>query len=153
MSEVQKIIKSVAAIIIYPDGKLLMVKRKGEPYNGYWSLAGGKVEAGETPQEACLREVKEETGLDVEIIKYIGNYVEFAEYKGISCEFRPTCYVVKPKDISQLKAQETEVSDIQLFTVWDAMYLPLAFKHNEMVLEYLRWYLNSPYNGFMRPSQ
>jgi len=56
----------VSALIVR-DGKVLLVRRGKEPFLGYWSLPGGGVEAGETPEEAVMREVREETGLDVEI--------------------------------------------------------------------------------------
>jgi ADP-ribose pyrophosphatase YjhB (NUDIX family) len=44
--------------------QVLLVQRAKAPSIGLWSLPGGKVEVGETLREACLREVKEETGLD-----------------------------------------------------------------------------------------
>jgi 8-oxo-dGTP diphosphatase len=141
--------KTVAAVIEYPDGRILMVKRKGEPFDGYWCLAGGKLEPNETSEEACIREVKEETGLDVEIITCLGTYIEPPnEYKGVMYEFVPTFYVVKPKDSNQeIIVQETEVRDIQLFSPWDSMYMLLAFKHNEMIMDYIRWRSNSPLYG------
>jgi 8-oxo-dGTP diphosphatase len=51
--------------LIYQDGHVLLVRRNGEPYKGYWSLPGGKVELGETVLEALRRECREETGLEV----------------------------------------------------------------------------------------
>lgn len=54
----------VGAIIIC-DGKILLEKRKGEPGKGKWSVPGGLVELGERAEDAVVREVKEETGLDV----------------------------------------------------------------------------------------
>lgn len=52
---------------IVEDGKVLMVKRKYPPREGYWSFPAGFMEWGETPANCCIREVKEETGLDVEV--------------------------------------------------------------------------------------
>lgn len=54
----------VGAIIVC-NGKILLEKRKGEPGKGKWSVPGGLVELGETTENAVIREVKEETGLDV----------------------------------------------------------------------------------------
>jgi len=55
--------------LILKDGKLLLVKRGAEPGFGKWSIPGGLVELGETVQEAMVREVKEEVGFDVEVVK------------------------------------------------------------------------------------
>ncbi|MEM3770350.1 MAG: NUDIX hydrolase, partial [Candidatus Bathyarchaeia archaeon] len=67
----------VGAIIIC-DGKILLEKRKGEPGKGKWSVPGGLVELGERAEDAVIREVKEETGLDVadpELIDVVDNIV------------------------------------------------------------------------------
>jgi ADP-ribose pyrophosphatase YjhB (NUDIX family) len=47
------------------EGRLLLVLRGREPARGCWSIPGGRVEPGESAQEAVIREVREETGLDV----------------------------------------------------------------------------------------
>jgi 8-oxo-dGTP diphosphatase len=52
--------------------KLLMVKRGRDPARGLWSIPGGRVERGEYLSDALRREVKEETGLDVEVGRLIG---------------------------------------------------------------------------------
>lgn len=57
----------VGAVIIN-EGKMILVKRGVEPGKGEWSIPGGLVELGETVRDAVIREAKEETGLDVEII-------------------------------------------------------------------------------------
>ncbi|MEM3000168.1 MAG: NUDIX hydrolase [Candidatus Bathyarchaeia archaeon] len=54
----------VGAIII-KDGKILLEKRKSAPAKGEWSVPGGLVELGESIEQAVIREVKEETGVDV----------------------------------------------------------------------------------------
>jgi 8-oxo-dGTP diphosphatase len=55
----------VGAIITDGAGRLLLVQRGHEPSEGLWSVPGGRVEPGETDQEAVVREVREETGLVV----------------------------------------------------------------------------------------
>jgi 8-oxo-dGTP diphosphatase len=60
----------VGALII-DEGRILLVKRGREPLKGYWSLPGGAVETGERLEAALLREVREETGLDVSILELI----------------------------------------------------------------------------------
>ena len=58
-----------AGALIHKRGKLLLVKRAEEPDLGFWSFPGGTVEAGETTDQAAVREAKEEVGLDIEIEK------------------------------------------------------------------------------------
>jgi len=57
---------------LFRDGKVLLVKRAIEPYNGFWVLPGGHVERHETVEDALRREMREELGIDVEIIDMIG---------------------------------------------------------------------------------
>ena len=57
-------IVGVGALMVC-DGKLLLEKRKNEPGRGKWSIPGGLVELGETVEQTVIREVKEETGLEV----------------------------------------------------------------------------------------
>jgi 8-oxo-dGTP diphosphatase len=56
-----------AGTVVHRKGKMLVVKRANEPHRGLWAFPGGRVESGESPLEAALRETREEVGLDVEI--------------------------------------------------------------------------------------
>jgi 8-oxo-dGTP diphosphatase len=58
-------IVGVGAIILGRD-RVLLVERAGEPLTGYWSLPGGVLEVGESLHDGVRREVREETGLEVE---------------------------------------------------------------------------------------
>lgn len=65
-------IRCVGAVMVDDAGRLLMVRRAHEPGRGRWSIPGGRVEAGETDAQALIREVAEETGLVVEIVRLLG---------------------------------------------------------------------------------
>ncbi len=59
----------IAAVgaVVFKDGKILTIKRGQEPSKGKWSIPGGRIELGETAQEAGIREVREECSIEVEI--------------------------------------------------------------------------------------
>lgn len=58
--------------LIVSSGKILLIKRNAAPFRGSYALPGGFVEYGETLEQAVLREIKEETGLDTQISHLIG---------------------------------------------------------------------------------
>ncbi len=65
---------SSAALVRNDKGEVLLVKRGHEPGMGKWALPSGFIEIYETPEKACLRELKEETGLKGKIVRLVGVY-------------------------------------------------------------------------------
>jgi ADP-ribose pyrophosphatase YjhB (NUDIX family) len=61
---------AVGAVIVQ-DGRVLLVRRGSEPLKGHWTLPGGILEVGETLAAGVAREVKEETGLEVDPIELV----------------------------------------------------------------------------------
>ena len=67
--------RDVSCGIVNKEDKILMVKRAKKEGELSWVFPGGKIEDGETSEEACTREVYEETGLKVSILGLIGERV------------------------------------------------------------------------------
>lgn len=64
-------IAGVGAIVLDPENRILLVRRGKEPLLGEWSLPGGALELGERLEDGVRREVREETGLDVEPLEIV----------------------------------------------------------------------------------
>ncbi|MEG6507726.1 8-oxo-dGTP diphosphatase MutT [Methyloligella sp. 2.7D] len=62
----QKLVTVAACVLVDADGLVLLAKRpEGRPLAGLWEFPGGKVDAGETPEAALVRELREELGIEV----------------------------------------------------------------------------------------
>ena len=66
--------KVAVAVVATDEGKILMVKRAIDPMMGRWSLPAGYVDRGEVVEEAAVREVREETGVEVRLGSLVGVY-------------------------------------------------------------------------------
>src|SRR5687767_15240964 len=63
--------KVAAAVLIEQEGRVLLVRRAGEPFRGLWTLPAGFINGGEDPAEAAARECLEETGLSVRVVRVL----------------------------------------------------------------------------------
>ncbi len=78
----------VVAGIIYKDNKFLIAQRNfKKSQGGYWEFPGGKVEQGETYEEALKREIKEEFDADIEVKEYVGENIHNYPEKDIKLIF------------------------------------------------------------------
>jgi 8-oxo-dGTP diphosphatase len=127
--------RTATAIIPYPQNKILLIKRSTPPFVGYWALPGGRVDSGETVEQTIVREVKEETGLDVEVLSKIGEYHEQGVQGGMEYDYYPACFLVKTVG-GEIKRQKSEIQDIKLFSLSEIPE-PLAFEHTQMIKDYI----------------
>lgn len=92
-----------AALIKNSKDKILMVKRKNPPAKYLWGFPGGGIKFGETIEEATTREIKEETGLNVDVGKILTVGEAIEEDKDIHrivviCEAKMKGGIIKPSD-------------------------------------------------------
>ena len=67
--------KDVVIGVVNKEGKLLLIKRAKKEGDLVWAFPGGKVEEGETKEQACIREIFEETGINVKIKQILGERI------------------------------------------------------------------------------
>ena len=127
--------RTATAIIIFPQDKILLIKRRTLPFTGYWALPGGRVDPGETVEQTIAREVKEETGLNVEVVRKIGEYHEQGSQDGEEYDYHPACFLVKILS-GKIKKQKSEIEDIKLFSL-DRVPATLAFEHAQMIKDFV----------------
>jgi 8-oxo-dGTP diphosphatase len=65
-----------ACALVVRDGRLLLARRAQDPFAGRWDLPGGFLQAGEHPHDALRRELREETGLEVEPGEFVGVWTD-----------------------------------------------------------------------------
>lgn len=63
----------VAAILIYNDKVLIAQRSDNDPLAGFWEFPGGKIEAGESPEQSLIREMWEEFCIDIEVREFFGS--------------------------------------------------------------------------------
>jgi 8-oxo-dGTP diphosphatase len=118
-------------VLVEIEGKILLVQRGQPPFEGWWALPAGYIEADESVEEAAVRECKEETGLDVELLELFGVY-SFPEgpvQSGIIIFFR-----AQPVG-GELRAGD-DAQDVKTFSP-DELPEKRAFRTHREVLE--RW--------------
>lgn len=118
--------------IIERDDKILLIKRKNEPFKGQWALPGGFVEYGESAEDAIIREVKEEANLDISIKTLLGVYSQPGR--------DPRGHVISICYVASGKGEEkggTDASDAAFFSVEEIKSLKLAFDHEGIIAYYL----------------
>lgn len=116
-------------IIIELEGKgIILIKRKNPPHG--WAIPGGFVDYGESLEDAAKREAKEETSLDVELIKQFHTYSDPKRDKRFHTI--STVYIAKAK--GEPRAAD-DAAEVGIFNV-DNLPEPIVFDHKEILRDY-----------------
>ena len=116
--------------LLVRDGRVLIGRRKHEPQKGMWDLPGGFLEEGEEPLAGLRREFREETGLEVEPLEWLGTNID---------RYGPS-YVLSLSWLVRGDGEPVADDDVEELAWFRAEELPeeMAFPSQEAVLRHWR---------------
>ncbi|MBD3254835.1 MAG: NUDIX domain-containing protein [Candidatus Lokiarchaeota archaeon] len=131
MSKPETPLLTVDAVIVYKERNLILIRRKNPPYQGQLALPGGFVDIGETVEDACVREAKEETNINVKIDKLIGVYSNpERDPRGHTVSIAFLCVPLTENE--NPKAQD-DAAALEIVPITNLSSIELAFDHNLIV--------------------
>lgn len=118
-------------LIIEYNGGILLIKRKNPPEG--WALPGGFVDYGESLEAAAVREAKEETGLDVELLRQFHAYSQPGR--------DPRHHTITMVFLAKAKGKAIAGDDAKEIGVFNKNTLPdkIAFDHRDIINDYYSW--------------
>lgn len=128
---------TVDIFIFNDEHEFILIKRKNDPYKDFWALPGGFVDYGETTEHAAIREAKEETSIDVELIKLFNVY---SDPDRDPRRHTVSVFYLAHGDMNDAKADD-DAKDIGIFSFDDLDNLDLAFDHR-MILNQVKEYFD-----------
>ena len=117
-------------IFIFDDKtNFILIKRKNEPFKNSWALPGGFVEYGESVEMSAVREAKEETSIDVELIDLVNVYSKpDRDPRGHTITIAYTA-----KGNMDNRKADSDACEIGLFSPKDLDNIELAFDHRKII--------------------
>jgi 8-oxo-dGTP diphosphatase len=119
--------------IVERNDKLLLVKRKKDPFKGFLSFPGGKVDLGEKVEDAIKRELREETNLDVEPTDILGVYSDPSR--------DPRGHRISITFIARIISGEAKAAEDAESAEWLLVndQRDVGFDHNKILKNYQQW--------------
>ena len=124
-------IPTVDCIVELPGDRIVLIRRANEPIG--WALPGGFVDEGEALHAACIREVREETGLEVDLTEQFFTYSEPSR--------DPRKHTISTVFIGWAEGEPSgsdDAAEAKTFTL-DAIPKDLCFDHSTIVSDYLTY--------------
>ncbi|MBS0000990.1 MAG: NUDIX hydrolase [Cyclobacteriaceae bacterium] len=121
--------------LVFREGEhcieVLLIKRRKDPYKDYWALPGGFLEIEETPEDGARRELKEETGLIIDVLKEVGTFGEIdRDPRGRTITIAFYTFVKNAVNQPFAKTDATKVKWTSIKELPD-----MAFDHREILKE------------------
>ncbi len=123
---------TVDAVIELSGDRVVLIQRANPPYG--WAFPGGFIDEGESAEHACIREAKEETRLEVELVTLLGVYSDPSR--------DPRKHTMSVVYVARASAEPTAGDDAAEATavpVHDLLNRSFAFDHAEIAADYIHW--------------
>ena len=123
--------KLMVDVVIWDEEGVVLIQRANDPYKGQWALPGGFVEIGETVEAAAVRETEEETGLTVEIERFVGVYSD----PGRDPRGHNVSVAFLGRVVNGRMQAATDASEVEIL---DPSTVDLAFDHARIIADAMR---------------
>ena len=118
----------VAVITTEQEPKVLLIQRGNEPYKGHWAFPGGFMDMDETTEQCAIRELEEETGLQISEVKQIGAYSKVdRDPRGRTIT---VAYIARIANAEKVNGQD-DAAKAEWFPINNLP--PLAFDHEDIM--------------------
>ncbi|MDI6825603.1 MAG: NUDIX hydrolase [Candidatus Aenigmarchaeota archaeon] len=122
-------------IIIEKDDKVVLIRRKNEPFKGKLAIPGGFVNEGELIEDRAIKEAEEETSLKVELKEILGVYsIPDRDPRG---HLISVVFIAKP--VSGIVKCGDDAAEAGWFKINDKILNELSFDHKKIMTDYLKW--------------
>ena len=134
----EKVILVFTGGCVFDERGRVLLQKRGDSEN--WGFPGGSIELGETPENAAIRELKEETGLDVVVNSLIGIYTDSDMRYSNGDQAHSICIVYELKKIGgKLKCDNLETLELKYFDI-DEMPVMFCKQHEEIKVDLINKY-------------
>lgn len=120
---------TVDIIIRLPDRRIVLIERKNPPHG--WAIPGGFIDRGEAAEAAAVREAKEETSLDVVLVRQVHVYSD----PGRDARFHTLSVVFEAEADGEPRAAD-DAKNLAAFSEQEALALEMAFDHRQILADY-----------------